>query len=55
MAALGPGPMSIDRARGKERSGPLWAVAALAIGAAGAAAILSRVKTEQVEEATPAN
>lgn len=55
MAAIGPGPLSVDRARGKERSGPLWAAAALAIGGAGAAAILSRVKTEQAERATPAN
>ncbi|MCA1690509.1 MAG: DoxX family protein [Actinobacteria bacterium] len=31
---LGPGSWSIDHARGKERSGPLWATAALGVGAA---------------------
>lgn len=31
----GPGPLSLDRALGTERSGPLWMLAALAAGLAG--------------------
>jgi putative oxidoreductase len=31
----GPGPLSVDRALGTERSGPLWALAALGAGIAG--------------------
>ncbi len=37
LAELGPGPLSLDAATGHERSGPWWAAAALALGAAGAA------------------
>ncbi len=51
VAALGPGPWSVDRVRGKERSGPVWALLALAVGLGGAAAILSRVKPEPAEKA----
>jgi putative oxidoreductase len=35
LADLGPGPLSLDRALGTERSGPLWALAALGAGLAG--------------------
>jgi len=37
LAEVGPGPLSIDGLRGKERFGPLWALGALAAGAVGAA------------------
>jgi putative oxidoreductase len=37
LAEVGPGELSIDHLRGSERSGPQWALAALALGAAGAA------------------
>jgi putative oxidoreductase len=36
LAELGPGELSLDAARGKERSGSGWALAALAAGALGA-------------------
>ena len=35
LAEVGPGDLSLDAARGRERSGPGWAVAALAAGALG--------------------
>jgi putative oxidoreductase len=35
IADTGPGPLSLDRALGTEKSGPLWALAALAAGLAG--------------------
>lgn len=35
LAEAGPGPISLDRALGTERSGTLWALAALAAGLAG--------------------
>lgn len=37
LAELGPGPISLDALRGKQRKGLGWGVAALAAGAAGAA------------------
>jgi putative oxidoreductase len=36
IAELGPGPLSLDAARGRERAGPGWALGALAGGVAGA-------------------
>jgi putative oxidoreductase len=36
LAEVGPGTLSLDAARGRERSGSGWALAALAAGAAGA-------------------
>jgi putative oxidoreductase len=36
IAELGPGPLSLDAARGRERGGSRWALAALAGGVAGA-------------------
>jgi putative oxidoreductase len=35
LADLGPGPLSLDRVLGTERTGPLWALAALGAGLAG--------------------
>jgi putative oxidoreductase len=35
LADAGPGPISLDRALGTERSGPFWALAAVAAGLAG--------------------
>ncbi|HTT27034.1 MAG TPA: DoxX family protein [Solirubrobacteraceae bacterium] len=37
LAEVGPGDLSLDHALGTERSGPAWALLALAAGAAGAA------------------
>jgi putative oxidoreductase len=37
IAEVGPGPLSLDAARGKERTGSGWALAALLAGAVGAA------------------
>ncbi len=36
LTEMGPGPLSLDAATGRERSGPGWAAIALALGAAGA-------------------
>jgi putative oxidoreductase len=36
VAELGPGPLSLDRLLGTEKSGPGWGIAALAMGGAGA-------------------
>lgn len=36
LAEVGPGPLSLDAARGRERSGSHWALAALVTGALGA-------------------
>src|SRR5579871_4678053 len=36
LAELGPGPVSLDALRGRERAGVLWALVALTLGAAGA-------------------
>jgi putative oxidoreductase len=48
----GPGPASLDRALGIDLSGPGWAIAALAAGAGGAAAVLSSVEPEPQTVAT---
>lgn len=48
----GPGPFSLDAARGRERWGAGWALASTAAGAAGAAFVLSRRSTEP-EPAAP--
>src|SRR5215207_1139313 len=42
LADTGPGPLSLDRALGIERSGPAWTLAALAAGYAGARRLRSR-------------
>lgn len=48
IAELGPGPISLDRLLGTERSGPAWGLAALAMGGAGAVAV------HQLAESAPA-
>ena len=48
LAEVGPGELSLDHALGQERSGPGWAVLALALGIAGA------VGAHIAAEATPA-
>jgi putative oxidoreductase len=48
LAELGPGPVSLDGLRGRERAGARWALAALAAGGAGAAGVyLSQRQTSQ--------
>ena len=49
----GPGPASLDSRLGIDLSGPVWALAALAAGAGGAAALLSSVEPEPQTVATP--
>jgi putative oxidoreductase len=58
----GPGPLSVDAARGSERSGLLWALGALALGVAGSYAaapaparrpVEAPAEEEIVIEATP--
>jgi putative oxidoreductase len=49
LAEVGPGELSLDHALGQERSGPGWALAAAAIGAAGA------VGAHQLAAAHPAD
>jgi len=49
----GPGPASLDSRLGIDLSGPVWALAAVAAGAGGAAAILSNVEPEPQTVATP--
>ncbi|MDO8189103.1 DoxX family protein [Conexibacter sp. JD483] len=53
----GPGRLSLDAARGRERWGSGWALASVAAGAAGAAFVLSRRETEPPapEEPAPAD
>ncbi len=41
LVEVGPGPLSLDAARGKQRSGSLWALGALAAGALGALGVRS--------------
>jgi putative oxidoreductase len=48
LAELGPGPISVDRLLGVDQSGPGWALAALAMGGAGAVAV------HQLAQAAPA-
>jgi len=49
----GPGPWSVDGLLGRERWGTLWALAALAAGAAGSGAVLAAAKHESAEEPEP--
>jgi putative oxidoreductase len=56
LAEIGPGAVSVDRLRGVDRSGTLWAVAALGLGAAGAAAahfFAESQKPAQAESTAP--
>lgn len=59
VADIGPGALSLDAARGRERSGPAWALAALGAGAAGSAIAIAAGRRQpqppaQPSEATPA-
>ena len=53
IADLGPGPLSLDRALGSERSGPLWALAALGAGLAGPR-LLERLAPAEEDAPAPA-
>ena len=54
LADTGPGPLSLDRALGIERSGPAWALAALAAGYAGPRLLERAAPPEpQVEQPEP--
>jgi len=50
VAETGPGPLSLDRALGTERSGPLWALAALGAGLAGPRLLEAAAPAPQPEE-----
>lgn len=54
LAESGPGPLSLDAARGKERAGLGWAVLALGAAAAGSYATSELARRQSVaDEATP--
>jgi putative oxidoreductase len=55
LAEIGPGPLSIDAVRGRERSGDKWALIALALGVAGAAGahLFASSKQPAVDAPTP--
>jgi putative oxidoreductase len=53
LADIGPGPWSLDAARGRERQGPGWALAALAAGAAGSALAVAAGRREPQPPAPP--
>ena len=50
----GPGPWSLDAARGRERWGTSWALAELAAGLAGSAAAIAYGRSQSSPEAAPA-
>ena len=54
LADTGPGPISLDRALGIERSGPLWALAALGGGLAGPRLLDRLAPAPSEPPATPA-
>lgn len=54
LAEAGPGELSLDAALGRERSGPAWALAALAAGALGAVAVHVLTTRHPAPQATPA-
>jgi putative oxidoreductase len=54
LVEAGPGCLSLDAARGSVRSGPLWALAALAAGAAASAATIELAKRESAAHPLPA-
>jgi putative oxidoreductase len=54
LAEVGPGDLSLDHALGTERSGPAWALLALAAGAAGAAGAHYLAESHPVPPAPPA-
>ena len=52
LADEGPGPLSLDSARGRERKGPGWAVAALAAGTIASAMALRIARSSSVMSAS---
>jgi putative oxidoreductase len=54
LVEVGPGVPSVDSALGIERSGPAWAVTALALGAAGAFGAHKLAEAQAVPEPAPA-
>ena len=54
LTEVGPGELSLDHALGTERSGPAWALLALAAGAAGAAGAHYLAESHPVPPAPPA-
>jgi putative oxidoreductase len=55
LAEVGPGPLSLDAARGRERAGPGWALAALAAGTVGAIGVQqATARQPATEPAEPA-
>jgi putative oxidoreductase len=55
LAEIGPGKLSLDHALGQERSGPGWALAAAAIGAAGAVGAHQLAAAAPAPEAAPSD
>ena len=56
LSEIGPGPLSLDHARGSDMHGVGWAVLELALAAAGATAVLKLGENEQLIDAlTPAD
>jgi putative oxidoreductase len=54
LAEVGPGTISLDAARGRERSGSGWALAALTIGALGALGSYAMAAAQPAPAETPA-
>jgi putative oxidoreductase len=54
LTEVGPGPLSLDAVLGGERSGPRWALAALALGGAGALGAHLLAEAQPAPEPTPA-
>jgi putative oxidoreductase len=55
LTEVGPGPLSLDHVLGQERSGPGWALAAAAIGAAGAVGAHQLAAAAPAPEAAPSD
>ena len=55
LTEVGPGDLSLDHLLGSERSGPAWALLALAAGAAGAAGAHYLAESQPVPPAPPAS
>jgi putative oxidoreductase len=53
LAEIGPGPISIDRLRGVDHSGAAWGLAALGLGAAGAAGAHLLAESSKAAPETP--
>jgi putative oxidoreductase len=54
LTEVGPGPLSLDAALGTERSGPRWALAALALGGVGALGAHLLAEAQPAPEPAPA-